>query len=131
MIQWNKESFGVLSQFKASIQREIEDIDRLEQEGLLSKEALGRRIVKRGELEKVLLKEEVLWREKSRVTWVKEGDGNTKFFHKVANGKRNRSFINSLENDQGVSCHNINSILEEIVRFFGNLYMSPGGAVGG
>lgn len=31
--------------------------------------------------------------EKSREIWLKEGDKNTKFFHKWANGHRRRNFL--------------------------------------
>ena len=37
--------------------------------------------VMRKELDDCLSKEEVYWRQKSREVWLKEGDGNTKFFH--------------------------------------------------
>ncbi|GLT90583.1 hypothetical protein SLE2022_085080 [Rubroshorea leprosula] len=31
---------------------------------------------------------EALWRQKSRSNWVKLGDANTRFFHKIANGRK-------------------------------------------
>ena len=34
--------------------------------------------------------------------WVKEGDCNSKFFHKVANGRQNRKYIKELENERGL-----------------------------
>ena len=57
--------------------------------------------------------------------WVKEGDCNSKFFHKVANGKRNRKFIKFLENERGLVLNNIDSITEEILLFYEKLYSSP------
>lgn len=27
------------------------------------------------------------------ITWLKEGDANMKFFHLIANGKRNKNFV--------------------------------------
>ncbi|OAY70197.1 hypothetical protein ACMD2_24755 [Ananas comosus] len=36
---------------------------------------------------KVILDEEILWKTRERQHWLKEGDGNTKFFHAMANGR--------------------------------------------
>ncbi|XP_020114359.1 uncharacterized protein LOC109728378 [Ananas comosus] len=40
------------------------------------------------QLSKVILDEEILWKTRERQHWLKEGDGNTKFFHAMANGRR-------------------------------------------
>ena len=37
------------------------------------------------ELEKATLLEEICWRQKSRVLYVREGDKNIKFFHRIVN----------------------------------------------
>ncbi|RVW98663.1 hypothetical protein CK203_032244 [Vitis vinifera] len=72
-----------------------------------------------------VIKEEVQWRQKSRVKWIKEGDCNSKFFHRVATGRRSRKFIKSLISERGETLNNIEVISEEIVNFFGNLYSKP------
>ncbi|RVW61143.1 Transposon TX1 uncharacterized 149 kDa protein [Vitis vinifera] len=97
--EWNKTSFGELIQ----------------------------RALSKGELEELILREEIHWRQKARVKWVKEGDCNSKFFHKVANGRRNRKFIKELENESGLMLNNPESIKEEILRYFEKLYASPSG----
>ena len=75
----------------------------------------------------MLLKEEVQWRQKSRVKWIKEGDCNSKFFHRVATGRRSRKFIKSLISERGETLSNIEVISEEIVNFFGKLYSKSEG----
>ena len=56
---------------------------------------------------------------------VKEGDCNSKFFHKVANGRRNWKFIKFLENERGLVLNNSKSIIEEFLLYFEKLYSSP------
>ena len=125
--EWNKNSSGDLIERKKSILLDIANFDSMEQEGGLSPELLIHRAVRKGELEELILREEIHWRQKARVKWVKEGDCNSKFFHKVANGRRNRKFIKVLENERGLVLDNSDSIKEEILRYFEKLYTSPSG----
>ena len=50
-----------------------------------------------------------LWRQKLRVKWIK-GGYNSKFFHRVTNGRRNKKFIKSLVSEEGVTRSNIEII---------------------
>ena len=65
--EWNKESFGVLKERKKSILSDIANIDAVEQEGVLSSELSAQRALRKGELEELILREEVHWRQKGRV----------------------------------------------------------------
>ena len=122
--EWNKASFGELNERKKSILFDLANFDTMEQEGGLSPELLVQRALRKGELEELILREEIHWRQKARVKWVKEGDCNSNFFHKVANGRRNRKYIKVLENERGLVLNNSESIKEEIL-YFEKLYSSP------
>ena len=57
----------------------------------------------RAELEKEALLEEISWRQKSSVLYLKEGDSNTRFFHKMANYNRINNCIENLMIDGALS----------------------------
>ncbi|RVW39554.1 Transposon TX1 uncharacterized 149 kDa protein [Vitis vinifera] len=101
--EWNKFSFGELKEKKKSILNDLANFDAIEQEGGLNPDLLSQRASRKGELEELILREEIHWRQKAKVKWVKEGDCNSKFYHKVANGRRNRKYIKELENERGES----------------------------
>lgn len=46
--------------------------------------------------------EETLWRQRSRVVWLMNGDKNTKFFHFKADQRRRINQIKRLKNEEGV-----------------------------
>ncbi|CAL1406493.1 unnamed protein product [Linum trigynum] len=55
----------------------------------------------KGDRFEVLVQEEILWRHKSSVDWVKWGDLNTKYFHARTIRRRKRNHIVALKNSQG------------------------------
>jgi hypothetical protein len=44
----------------------------------------------------------IRWRQRSRITWIREGDANTRFFHLRANGRRRKNHIPVLSGPRGV-----------------------------
>ncbi|KAK5772722.1 hypothetical protein PVK06_049016 [Gossypium arboreum] len=46
-------------------------------------------------------KKELFWEQLARVNWLKNGDRNTKFFHKVAVGRQHRNRIHRLKTEAG------------------------------
>lgn len=65
--------------------------------------------------------EEIHWHQKSRFKWIKKGDGNTSFFHKVANGRKWKNLNPKLRIDEEeVEC--FERIANEAIRFFSELY---------
>lgn len=45
--------------------------------------------------------EEIFWRQKSRLHWLRSGDHNTKFFHAVTKNRRAQNRILSLTDEEG------------------------------
>jgi hypothetical protein len=65
--------------------------------------------------------EECSWRQKSQVFWLKEGDNNTNFFHKMANSNCRRNYIGGLEFD-GVYYEEEAEMREHVVQFYENMF---------
>ena len=53
--------------------------------------------------------------------WIKEGDNNTKFFHKMANSWRRFNHLSFLEVD-GVIYEEESEMAAQVVNFYKNLY---------
>ena len=71
------------------------------------------------------LLEEVSLRQKSREIWLKEGDRNTKFFHKMENAHRKRNQLNRIKGN-GRCLTEKSEIKDEIGRNFQELLIDPG-----
>ena len=80
-------------ELKDEILKEIETLDILDIEGLISSEDRKKKVSLLNDFEEVLLKEKISWRPKAKIQWAKEGDVNFKLFHKVATGRKRKSLI--------------------------------------
>jgi hypothetical protein len=52
-------------------------------------------------MNELLYKEELLWLQRSRINWLKEGDRNTRFFHQKAVWRARRNKIKKLKDLDG------------------------------
>ncbi|KAL9681535.1 hypothetical protein QQ045_013320 [Rhodiola kirilowii] len=94
---WNASTFGNVQKRVKSIKVTLEEVKSqvrtealIEEEGNLSEE-----------LDQWLLREEVLWMQRSRISWLKHGDRNSKFFHACANQRRKKNWIKELRDARG------------------------------
>jgi exonuclease III len=119
--KWNEEVFGDIGRKKKELMEGIQEMDGVaENRGLMEDEKMKMEDMSR-ELENTLLYEEIHWRQKSRALWLKEGDSNTRFFHKVANSHRRNNCVDNLCID-GVMSHDPTEVKEHIVQFYKKLY---------
>lgn len=122
---WNKEVFGQVDLEKQKAWNLIEYWDKEEMVRSLSIEEEEVRKEAKELYKKWALLEEVSWRQKSREIWLKEGDRNTKFFHKMANAHRRRKQLNRIKVNE--RCFTQESeIKEEVGRNFQELLTDPG-----
>lgn len=94
--QWNKESFGNLQKQSKDLVAKINLLDLKGEHGSLLQEEMDSRRFYVGEYWKIARRNESLLPQKSRSRWIKEGDGNTKFFRGVINWKRRKNNIKGI-----------------------------------
>ena len=82
-------------------------------------------------LEQTTLEEERALRMKSKFTWAKEGDANSKLFHNLMNARKSKNVITRLELEDGSLIDSENDIIREITRFFKSLYETEGSSFRG
>lgn len=76
------------------------------------------------DLDSLLEQEEVWWKQRSRASWLKHGDKNTRFFHQKANQRRKRNLIEVLKDDNGREVEDDADIARVLGDYFGGLFTS-------
>jgi hypothetical protein len=76
----------------------------------------------KAEINKLLLSEELHWRQRSRMTWLATGDSNTKYFHSQAHQRRRNNCIVGLLNDENEWCTEEEKVEDIVVSYFENIF---------
>ena len=122
--RWNLKVFGdKRARHKASCE-ELKMLDKIEEGRQLTKEEKASRTRISREVEASNLQEEICWRQKSRVRWLKEWDKCSQFFHMVVNANRRNNTIKSLIVN-GSPTLDPDIIRDHIVSFYDFVYGAP------
>lgn len=97
----------------------IEWLDRTEERRLLSIPEYILRPKLKARYEELCLQEEIKWKQRSRIQWLKVGGAKTKFFHQKAEARRNKNFISRLSNGS-TTLSSPEPIAEHLFSFFRN-----------
>eukprot|EP00253_Pinus_taeda_P019787 PITA_19787 len=122
---WNKTVFGNIFQEKVILENKLEQIHRDGAAGNLSVEAMEQEKKLSQQWHKRCSQEETLWRQKSRTQWLKEGELNTKFFHRSALDHRSNNRILELKNNAGEILKNYNDISALLSDHFKSIAQEP------
>lgn len=80
----------------------------------------------RWEFLKLLEKQEIYWKQRSKQFWLREGDQNTKFFHNYATGRKKRNQIKKLKDKNGVWKENKDELQQIITEYFEDMFKASG-----
>ncbi|XP_074292351.1 uncharacterized protein LOC141619220 [Silene latifolia] len=123
--EWNAEVFGYIFKRKRILFARIGGCQRelsiSKQRNLIKLEAKLRK-----ELDEVLAQEEILWYQKSRLEFIKDGDRNTSYFHVSTLVCRWRNRIISLKSPNGEWQDDPIQIKKIVLDYFKNLYTDDG-----
>jgi hypothetical protein len=93
--KWGNKKFGNVTRQLANMRRKVESLMACGAPQSEIREAMDM-------MNDLLYKEEMLWLQRSRIMWLKEGDRNTRFFHNKAVWRAKKNRIKYLKDQDGV-----------------------------
>jgi exonuclease III len=122
---WNQNTFGNIFDAKKQLEAQMEEIQHQIRLQGLTRELKAKEISINQQIEDRKRQEEILWRQKSRVQWLKEGERNTKFFHRTVIQRRHTNRITHLTSDEGDTVYSHEDMEATLIRHFQHLLTEP------
>jgi AAA15 family ATPase/GTPase len=105
---------------KTRLKAKLLEFDIVEERHPLGVEEKVKKLQVQADFEKLILMDEISWCQKSRALWLKKGDRNSQFFHRLANSNCRKNSIGQLSvNGETTSDQDI--IHEHIAQFYEHL----------
>jgi len=120
MKEWSKENKGNWKQRKEDILSQIANWEIIQEHKMLTDDEILQANLAM-EFEEIAKKEEIAWKQRSRVQWLKHGDKNTKFFHRIATSHKRFNTMEQLD-IEGNIVKDPAMIKEAVQNFYINLY---------
>jgi len=117
--EWNKKDFGNIFVNKKSVEIKLQELNQAMTTDGFDKNKSEQAKKLNLDWENLCKQEEIFWRQKSRVQWLKEGGRNTSFFHCSTTANRMHNRISSILNEDGelqTSHKNIEGVMVQYFR---------------
>lgn len=119
--KWNEFEFGIIDSNISNVEHKIHLLDSIANDRNLSSQELMDRNAAQADLRDWLKRKESLWAQKSRVSWLKEGDRNTRFFHAMASVRLRKNSIESILH-KGASVESPNEIKRAAMEYYKEIF---------
>ncbi|KAL8525193.1 hypothetical protein ACS0TY_014713 [Phlomoides rotata] len=124
--QWNKEVFKQVDEKIEDRRNKIQELDMIDEAmGLVQNEIIQRNEERAGLLYDIKCRDNIL-QQKARCKWIKEGDANTRYFHKCINKRRKRNEISGV-NIGSVWREEVQEVKKGIFDFFNTHFSRSSG----
>jgi hypothetical protein len=117
--RWSRDKFGSVNKELGTLRKKLEDECI---KGDLADQKFLRHLTER--MDELLCREEMMWLQRSRVSWLQEGDRNIIFFHRKAVWRARKNKIKNLKRTDGSHCTDQGEMGELTTSFFIDLYSS-------
>ncbi|GJT41193.1 reverse transcriptase [Tanacetum coccineum] len=117
LTEWNKTTFGHVQR---NIRTKVKRLKALQNQTW--HDSYQEQHDLQNELKELYAREEIMWRQRSRIQWLKEGDKNTHFFHARASSRRNQNNLLKLQNDDGTWVEDSAGICDMVSSYFQKLF---------
>ncbi|KAL9680028.1 hypothetical protein QQ045_017901 [Rhodiola kirilowii] len=94
---WGRRCFGNVNKKVSFLNEKLKRIQQQER----TKETMEEEAKVTEEIDEWLYKQELYWKQRSRIDWLKEGDRNTRFFHLRASQRRTSNRIREIQGCRG------------------------------
>jgi hypothetical protein len=112
---WSKEKFGSVRKDLENMRKKLTELQAANMDQNAIKNTIR-------EMNELLYKEEMMWLQRARVDWLREGDRNTKFFHQRAAWRARRNRVHKLKQSSGIWVDDPESMKEMVMDYFQDLY---------
>lgn len=118
--EWSQKSFGHVRNL---LQKKLADLKTMEESYGYRQNPIRLQAL-REEIQQLKTEGELMWKQRSRNSWLKEGDSNTKYFHCRANQRNRRNHILGIEDEDGVWIEEEAAMGKVIERYFEGIFTS-------
>lgn len=117
MEKWGRDFFN---KFKEKLRKQKAVLEALKHGN--DADRIRQYITERDKLNEILLHEELYWKQRAKLFWLKEGDDNTSFFHAYASARKKNNRVNFLMTDGGTRVDSNAGMCEIVKDYFSSIF---------